>query len=123
MTMIYICIILSLIILYLIYIRNKVFKQIDNGDYPITLFLDRDKYLNFYIGKLIKPRRICIFYDNKENPGRSTYEPIKCETDTNFEYWKSVFKTIGDVWDWERNEFYKYKQYVETYLMDKKNDE
>lgn len=110
-------IILSLIVCTLCYylenkfFRNKNFFAIDIDNYPADIILDKDNQLNMVIGGVPKPIYFFKRYDG--------YRPIICEDKKTFLYYKNIFKTCKDVWDWEEKEFKKYKEFVKNYLENK----
>lgn len=96
--------------------HNKHFLNVDN--YPADIILDKDNQLNMVIAGVPKPIYFFKRYDG-ELFGKSQYQPIVCEDKKTFLYYKNIFKTCEDVWNWEKQEFEKYRTFVEEYI--KKN--
>lgn len=110
----------SLFLIYLIYIKYEQLQQIKNGTYPANISVDKLGHLIFSPNlSKFPPRIIHIFEENKEDPGKSTLVPIVCKDEETLYYYKDFFKTCQDVWNWERQEFGKYRTFVEDYI--KKN--
>lgn len=118
-------VILCLIFFYIIYLKYTRYKQVNNGTYPAKITLDKYKRLNFSIpyNSNFPPRILFIFEENKEDFGKSTFAPIKCDNEETFYYYKDLFKTCGDVWNWENQQFERYRKSIEEYLKNHKKVE
>jgi len=123
---IFIC---CLVLIYLMYIKNKQYKEILSGNIHSILTLDNKNRLIFLIpfkSKYCEPHELYEFKQNVlyNDPMTGNYYapglvPIICNTEERFEYWKNKLNTCGKVWEWEKEEFEKYKTEIYSYLNDK----
>jgi len=112
-------IILGLIVCTLCcYLENKFFHKNNFDNYQVDIILDKNNQLNMVIDGIQRPIYFFKKYDG-ELAGQSTYKPIICNDKETFLYYKNIFKTCKDVWDWEKQEFEKYRTFVGEYI--KKN--
>ena len=112
-------VIICLFLIYLVYIKNKQYKELNEGNIHSILTLDDKNRLIFSIpikSTYCEPRELYEFRQNVlyndlmigqyYAPG---LVPIICNTPEKFDYWKNKLNTCRKVWDWERDELKKYK--------------